>query len=264
VQDTPHTTDRLPVRQAGPMSSVPAGAAGETKWVEPEKFFAQLPEVMKLVPPLPGEEALYAWIRSVLDAAEKDPALKAVLLETAVATEIEVIKPIFEFRNNGVAAGNGWRTQKNAARFGTDYFQRTATAKGNMFSNVPEETMYFGQDFDRNGDRLTGTKAYTVTFAKGETPPTDGFWSLTLYNEAHFFAPNVLNRFSLGTKNKSLKPNPDGSLTIYVQPSSPGADKESNWLPAPEEPFSLYIRAYWPKAEITEGKWTPPAIKMVK
>ena len=238
--------------------------SGETQWVVPAKFFDQLASVMDQVPALPGEQALYAWIRSVLDAAAKDPVLKAVLLETAAATETELIKPMFEFRNNGVEAGNGWRTQKNAACFGTDYFQRTACAKGNMFSNMPNETMYFGQDFDSDGVRLSGTKAYTVTFAKGETPPTDGFWSLTLYNEAHFFAPNVLNRFSLGTKNKSLKTNSDGSLTIYVQASSPGADKESNWLPAPKEPFSLYIRAYWPKAEITDGKWTPPAIKMVK
>jgi hypothetical protein len=173
--------------------------SGEMQWVVPEKFFDQLASVMDEVPPLPGEEALYAWMRSALDAAAKDPALKAALVETAVATELEVIKPMFEFRNNGVDAGNGWRTQKNAARFGTDYFQRTATAKGNMFSNLPEETMYFGQDFDSNGDRLIGTKAYTVTFDKGQTPPTDGFWSLTLYSETHFFEPNVLNRFSLGT-----------------------------------------------------------------
>jgi hypothetical protein len=238
--------------------------SGETQWVVPGKYFDQLASVMDQVPALPGEEAIYALIRSVLDAAAKDTALKAVLAQTASATEAEIIKPMFEFRNNGVAAGNGWRTQKNAACFGTDYFQRTACAKGNMFSNMPNETMYFGQDFDSQGNRLSGTKAYTVTFAKGETPPTDGFWSLTLYNEEHFFAPNVLNRFSLGTKNKSLKTNSDGSLTVYVQTSSPGPDKESNWLPTPNEPFSLYIRAYWPQAAITEGKWTPPAIQMVK
>jgi hypothetical protein len=236
--------------------------SGETQWVVPERFFDQLASVMDQVPPLPGEEALYAWFRSVLDAAETDPALHAALVETAVATELEVIKPMFEFRNNGVAAGNGWRTQKNAACFGSDYFQRTATAKGNMFSNMPNETMYFAQDFDSNGDRLSGTSAYTVTFAKGETPPTDGFWSLTLYNETHFFAENELNRFSLGTKNTSLQTNPDGSLTIYVQTASPGPDKETNWLPAPPDVFSLYIRAYWPQSTITEGRWTPPAIEM--
>jgi hypothetical protein len=103
-----------------------------------------------------------------------------------------------------------------------------------------------------------------VTFSKGETPPVDGFWSLTLYNKAHLFAPNALNRFSLGTKSKSMKPEDDGSLTLYVQSTSPGPDKEANWLPAPKEDFSLYIRAYWPKPELTQGQWTPPRVEKTK
>jgi hypothetical protein len=89
-----------------------------------------------------------------------------------------------------------------------------------------------------------------------------GFWSLTLYNKEHLFAPNPLNRFSLGTKSaKSMKLGTDGSLTLYVQNTSPGPDKEANWLPAPKDDFSLYIRAYWPKPELTEGRWTPPEVK---
>lgn len=240
-----------------------AGGDAETQWVVPEDFFAALPQVMDEVPPLPGEEAMYAWIRSVLDAAENDPALQDVLVETAKATEADVINDMFEFRNNGVDAGNGWRTQKNSARFGTGYFQRTATAKGNMFSNMPEETVYFGADIDSSGERLNGNEGYVVTFAKDELPPVNGFWSLTLYNEQHFFHPNDLARYSLGTKNKDLVFNDDGSLTIYVQPTSPGADLEANWLPAPDEDFSLYIRAYWPKEEAYNGDWTPPAIATV-
>ena len=76
------------------------------------------------------------------------------------------------------------------------------------------------------------------------------------------FEPNTLNRFSVGTKNKSLKYGANGSLTIYVQNDSPGKENESNWLPAPRDEFSLYIRSYWPKAEILEGKWTPPPVKL--
>lgn len=238
-----------------------AGSSGETQWVVPEKFFEQLPTVMNEVPPLPGEEALYAQIYYVLNAVKNDPSLQKALKEAAVATERDVIKPIFEFRNNGVDAGNGWRTQRNSARFGFGYFQRTATAKGNMFSNVPEETMYFGADSDSSGERLSGKNAYTVTFPPGQTPPVKGFWSLTLYNQEHFFAPNKLKRYSLGTKNKDLKKNADGSLTIYVQPQSPGGDKEANWLPAPEGVFSLYIRAYWPKEAVVNGSWSPPEIQ---
>jgi hypothetical protein len=136
-----------------------ASGSGETQWVVPEKFFEQLPEVMDEVPPLPGEEALYAQIYFVLNAARDDPAIQQALAETAVATENDLVDSMFEFRNNGVDAGNGWRTQENAAEFGFDYFQRTATAKGNMFSNVPGETMYFGADFDSSGERLNSGKS---------------------------------------------------------------------------------------------------------
>jgi hypothetical protein len=131
-----------------------------------------------------------------------------------------------------------------------------------MFSDVPNEAKYFGADFDSKGERLNGKNTYQVNFKARQTPPVEGFWSLTLYNEQHFFEPNKLNRFSLGTKNKELKANPDGSLTIYVQPTSPGADKESNWLPAPAQGnYSLYIRAYWPEASVVNGTWVPPAFE---
>jgi hypothetical protein len=128
-------------------------------------------------------------------------------------------------------------------------------------TNAPEETRYIYTDFDSDGQRLNGSNAYTVTFPKEELPPVDGFWSLTLYNKYHLFEPNALNRFSLGTKSKSLQYNPDGSLTLYFQNDSPGSDKESNWVPAPKDAFSPYIRAYWPKKEILDGSWVPPAVK---
>ena len=68
-----------------------------------------------------------------------------------------------------------------------------------------------------------------------------------------------------GTKSKSMQTNGDGSLTLYVQSSSPGQDKEKNWLPAPGgDDFSLYIRAYWPKPAVLDGTWTPPAIRKAK
>jgi hypothetical protein len=238
---------------------------GETKWVNPETFFDELPAVMKLVPPLPGEEALYKWIGSVLEAAAKDPEIRKTLKETAIAAERELIDPFFQWRNNGRPAGNGWNSPVNGAKWGTDYANRTGTAKSNMFDNLPEETKYIYTDDDSQGKQLDGRNLYTVTFAKGQTPPVKGFWSLTLYNDVHFFNTNPLNRYSLGTKNKTLKYNADGSLTLYVGAKSPGEDKESNWLPAPDGTFSLYIRAYWPEQTVLDGTWKPPAVaKVVK
>jgi hypothetical protein len=95
-------------------------------------------------------------------------------------------------------------------------------------------------------------------------PPVKGFWSLTMYNKFHFFEPNDLKRYSLGTKNKTLQYGADGSLTIYVSSKAPDNDKVSNWLPAPADEFSLYVRSYWPEAAITEGKWTPPPVAKAK
>lgn len=236
---------------------------GETEWVNPDTFFDELPAVMKQVPPLPGEEALYNWIGSVLEAAAKDPEIKQRLKETAVAAEREMITPLFQWRYNGRPAGNAWNSPVNNAEWGTDYLNRTGTAKTNMFDNRPEETKYIYTDDDSQGQQLNGQNTYAVTFAKGQVPPVKGFWSLTLYNEEHFFHPNPLNRYSLGTKNKNLKYNSDGSLTLYAGAKSPGADEESNWLPAPDGAFSLYIRAYWADKAIIDGSWTPPVVQRV-
>jgi hypothetical protein len=101
-----------------------------------------------------------------------------------------------------------------------------------------------------------------VTFAKEEAPPVNGFWSLTLYDAQHFFVPNEIKRYSLGTKNKALKYNPDGSLTIYVRADPPPDAQRTNWLPAPKNAdFSLFIRAYWPTTAVIDGSWMPPPVK---
>ena len=110
----------------------------------------------------------------------------------------------------------------NNAKWGTDYLNRTGTAKSNMYDNRPEETKYIYTDDDSQGKQLDGQNTYTITFAKGQTPPVKGFWSLTLYNEEHFYHDNPLKRYSLGTKNKNLKYNADGSLTLYAGAKSPG------------------------------------------
>ncbi|MBY5591900.1 DUF1254 domain-containing protein [Rhizobium leguminosarum] len=236
------------------------GDSAETMWVFPETFFQQLPKVMADAQPLPGEEAKYAQIEAVLAAASRDPSLMAAMVDEAKKAETELVDPLLQFRNWGVQLDGHWSTTSNNAAFGTDYFTRTAVAKSNILVNAPNETKYFYQDLDGAGARLNGANSYTVNFPKDETPPVDGFWSLTIYDAQHFFVPNELGRYSLGTKNKTLKYGTDGSLTIYVQEKSPGDDKEANWLPAPAGDFSLYMRAYGPKASVVDGTWSPPRV----
>ena len=240
------------------------GGKGETKWVKPETFFDQLADILKEVPPMPGEESFYAQAHALLDALAKNPKLKEVAKNAAIDADKNYVTPLFQFQNVGYPVKYNWTTQRNGAQFGYDYLTRLSCAKANIFVNKPNETRYFYQDLDEGGTRLSGSNKYTVTFANGELPPVKGFWSLTLYSGEHFFAPNSLRRYSLGTKNKNLKKNADGSLTIYVQNTAPSEDKMSNWLPAPKEVFSLYVRCYWPEEKVLNDSWNPPAVVKVK
>src|SRR5215469_6013502 len=237
----------------------------EVVWVPTESFVDTLPLVLADAPPMPGEEARYAQVLAVLEAAKADPKLKAAMTEAAGEADADLVTPLLQFRNYGQQLPHNWSTISNEAAFGTDYFTRTAVAKSNIFVNSPNETKYFYQDLDDAGVRLNSDNRYVVTFAKGQTPPVNGFWSLSIYNEHHFFVANQINRFSVGTKNKGLKYTDDGSLTIYVQVKAPTDDvQRANWLPAPEGDFSLYVRAYWPKAPVMDGSWTPPPVRKAK
>jgi hypothetical protein len=247
-------------------SNVPTFPAGdstsgeqETKWVVPEKFFDELPVVLQEVPARPGEEALYSLFRSLLEAAGASSEVADLLRSAAADADETLVRELFEFRNIGIPVPGNWTTQTNGAAFGTNYLSRTAMGRANIFVNTPNETTYFYQDLDQAGDRLTGADDYTVTFPADGLPPVQGFWSLTLYNEHHFFHRNELNRYSLGTKNKNLHFAADGSLTLHVSQDRP-AEHDTNWLPAPAGPFSLYLRAYWPDHPILTGDWTPPRV----
>ena len=241
------------------------GGSGETKWVFPNTFFDQLPVVLLDAPPLAGEETRYEQVLAVIDAAAKNPTLKNALIDEAEKAENALIEPLLQFRNFGTPLPHHWTTADNGAAFGSDYFMRTAIARSNILVNKGNETKYFYQDLDAAGVRLNGGSRYSITFARGE-PPVKGFWSLTLYDRFHFFVPNAVRRYSLGTKNRDLVPNADGSLTIWVQADEP-TDKahRSNWLPAPKgEDFSLYLRAYWPDQVVTAGQWTPPPVSRIR
>jgi hypothetical protein len=178
-----------------PSVPVPPGPPNKwvSQWVTPETYIDDLTAVMKEVPPLPGEEALYGQIAAVLGAAAKEPATKTALVESFGAADKELIKPFLQWRYNGIPAGNGWTTLTNGAEWGTDYVNRTADAVSNIYVNVPPEAKYFYNDNDSAGAQLDGDNLYAVTFAKGQVPPVKGFWSLTLYNDRHLFNANPLN-----------------------------------------------------------------------
>ena len=124
------------------------------KWVDPATFFDVLPQALDAARPLPGEKALYALVRSVLDAAAADRSLRKVLKDAAAEADEALVKPLLQFRNFGIPLPHNWTTVINSAEFGTDYLTRTAVAKSNVFINRPRETRYFYQYLDQRGSRL--------------------------------------------------------------------------------------------------------------
>ncbi len=160
----------------------------------------------------------------------------------------------------GTNAVNGWSLgHPMTGKFGTDYTGRAGIAVFGLGANLFADAVYPVCGVDQEGVALDGTNRYTLRFEEGKTPPANAFWSLTLYDSEGFFAPNAINRYSLGDRS-GLKKSPDGAIEIYIQSKSPGKDKEANWLPCPEGPFNLLMRVYWPKEEMLEGAYAPPAV----
>ena len=136
-------------------------------------------------------------------------------------------------------------------KFGTDYRTRAIIARVGLTANQPAEAVYWMYTQDKQGAALTGENKYTMTFKEGIPFEKPGFWSITLYDASNnYTVSNPINRYMLGSDTSDLKKNADGSFTIYIQKTSPGKDKESNWLPAPLGPFYLIPRSYPPTRDV--------------
>jgi hypothetical protein len=171
---------------------------------------------------------------------------------------------------------DGWSISSlfgNAAYYDGDWIKRAAGASAGIYGNDAIEATYPLTRHLANGDELDGSKNnYKLTFAAGEYPPINAFWSVTMYDgKTQLLIKNPINRYLINSPMlPNLKKNADGSLTMYIQKDSPGKDKESNWLPAPDGPIYLVLRMYWPKTQppsvlpVGKGTWLPPAIKVAQ
>lgn len=197
------------------------------------------------------------------DLGKLDPAVQAELKDLP-QTALDYIGA------NKASMGtilNGWIFTKGLGVYGTDYLKRALVAAFGWPANVEKDAVYPYTEVDSSGEKLNGKNNYTLTFPKGQTPPVDGFWSITMYmvDQGWWFVPNRLNKFTVSPRNK-LKYNVDGSLTLYFQQQSPGKGKEANWLPAPAGDFLPMIRMYWPKEStpsILNGTWNIPSVMKV-
>jgi len=229
----------------------------------------RLAELIAKHPPHPNDYPILLRMGQIgfepgkpFDASKLDPAL----VKTINAAAKDALVDLEQSGKSGAGIGlhvNGWFYQTSTVgTYGTAYKLRAMGTLIGLGVNLPEDAVYPASFVDGEGKPYSGANRYVLHFDKGKLPPAAAFWSVTLYDKDGFQAPNALGRFALGDRDK-LKFNDDGSLDIYIQNERPGADKESNWLPAPAGEFNLAMRLYSPRREALDGPWTPPAVKRV-
>lgn len=259
--------EHQPAKAAPPVDfAVPLSAEDEKT---SPKFFETLNFVLKYAPVLPGEQdvrARFAKIGIGPDGDFNADKLSKEKLEAVKAGIADAWAETDAFKKDKLATGQ----VTSAQLFGTreflngNYLYRMAAAVLGIYGNTAAEAIYPVVSVDSTGAPLTGADKYTLRFAPGQLPPVNSFWSLTMYKMPQsLLVANPINRYLI---NSPMLPNlikdADGGITIYVQNQSPGADKEANRLPAPEGPFQMIMRLYWPKEEALTGTWqAPKAVK---
>ena len=225
-------------------------------------FFTTLARLMASDPPPATDAPVLAMLAKIgvvpgqkFDASKLDPAVEKsvqIALEKLQAAAKTAGKPV-----------NGWFIPPmSVGQYGTDYGLRAMAALIGLGANLSADAIYPNAFVDSDGKPLNGAHRYVVHFDKGQNPPANAFWSLTMYDAQSFMVDNPINRYDIADW-MPLKYNEDGSLDVYIQKDSPGGEMESNWLPAAAGDFSLTIRVYWPKPAMLNGTWTPPSVKRV-
>lgn len=244
-----------------------------------ENFFGLLEFVMQVAPPGPEEKDIRAKLARIGVGPEKKsdfkdlpPAHKAAALEGVKAGMAKVQERMGRIgkRINGWQVGSPFG---NRDFYKGDWLFRAAAAQAGIFGNNAEEAVYPMTRWLPEGELIdTSKNNYTITFPAGKFPPAKAFWSVTIYDgKSQLLIKNPINRYLINSPMlPGMKKNDDGSITLHIQKNNPGADKESNWLPAPDGPVYLVMRLYWPQTESPsilppgEGDWAPPAVQIVK
>jgi hypothetical protein len=242
------------------------------------EFFEYLDFALQFAPPGPEEKAIREKLARIGIGAGKTFEFKDLSVEHKAALLLGMragSKKVDEAIATFGKDVNGWRVGSpfgDRAFYGGDWLKRAAAARAGIYGNDAIEAMYPMAKVDGEGAPLDGSKAsYTLTFPKGQLPPVNAFWSVTMYDgKTQLLVANPINRYLINSPMlPSLKTSKDGSLTLYVQNKSPGKDKESNWLPAPDGPIYMVMRLYWPKTDPPsilppgEGTWQPPPVRKV-
>jgi hypothetical protein len=241
-------------------------------------FFEYLDFALQFAPAQENEKEIRAQLARIGVGAGKTFEFKTLSLKQKAEILIgmkEGDRKVDEAIAHAGVEMNGWRVSSlfgDSAFFNGDWLKRAAGAKAGIYGNDSVEATYPLAKADVDGKPLDGSKhKYTLTFPAGQFPPVNAFWSVTMYDgKTQLLIKNPIDRYLINSPMlPGLKKNADGSLTLYIQKDSPGKDKESNWLPAPDGPIYLVMRLYWPKTEppsilpVGKGAWKPPGIKRI-
>lgn len=226
-------------------------------------YFSRLNELMIDNPPHPVDAPLLDRLTriGVAPGARLDelPPETIAALEAGAARGPDTLAALMSQSESPGSGDNGWTVHRGLGDYGTDYGKRAVITRFGYGANLDADALYPHATTDADGEPLDGSHDYVLHFDAGQAPPAKGFWSLTMMNDQQLFVDNPLDRYAIGDRS-GLKTNPDGSMDIYIQTDSPGADRESNWLPAPSDSFNLFLRLYWPDEPATSGAWTPPPL----
>ena len=266
---------KQPAPPAAPtIAFVPATTAGIK-----DNFFEYLDAALQFVPETSRDKAIRAKLARIGVGPGKTFAFKDLSLEHKAEILVAMKQgndKVDKWLASGNKSINGWNVGSffgDEAFYNGDWVMRAGAAKGGLLGNDAVEAMYPYTRADATGEPLDGSKhKYTITFPPGQMPPVNAFWSVTMYDgKSQLLVKNPIKRYLINSPMlPAMKKGTDGSLTLYIQKDSPGADKEANWLPAPDDKIYLVMRLYWPKTEAPsilpagEGTWKPPAVVMAK
>lgn len=235
------------------------------------EVFSQLNFILGFCPTVPSEKALMKRFALIGIGAGKTFDASALSPEIKTAMEQGIADGWAEFANlekNKISTGKVTSGDLfgDRAYLKNNYLYRMAAAVLGIYGNTKIEAMYPFYMVDSDKNKLNGSSRYTLHFLPGQLPPVNAFWSLTMYEMPQsLLVANPLNRYLLNsTMLSQFKRDADGGLTFYIQNDSPGVDKESNWLPAPQGPFAMVMRLYWPKKEALNGTWQAPKAQITK
>jgi hypothetical protein len=243
-----------------------------------ENFFPYLDAALKFVPVTQEDKVIRERLASIGIGPGKTFEFKELSLEHKAAILLAMKEgddKVDQFLASGMKNIHGWNVGAffgDRAFYNGNWLMRAGAAKGGLYGNDAVEAMYPYTRTDASGEPLDGSKHnYTITFPADGLPPVNAFWSVTMYDgKSQFLIKNPINRYLINSPMlPGMKKNADGSLTLYIQKDSPGADKEANWLPAPNDEIYLVMRLYWPRPTPPsilppgEGTWKPPGVTKV-